>query len=671
MHGEGARMHGEGAQIIFAIQDSCKVEGTRQKENKAGDKVEVLKKGVVKGRSAHVVAGKRKVRVESEKRHAESKKDAVFDKVHQAEEEVNGQVFPKRDLSDKELENLSEMVVTFSEKMCGVTLYPYEREFGFRIVYSLLAEDSEEITGLFSRQSGKTETVAVIVCGCIVMLPVLAAALPWESRISKFRNGLWCGIYAPTFEQASIMWKRMKLRMYSKEAKVTLLDPDINIDLTRVTENMALPNGSFVDCGTASPQSQIEGKTYHLILLEETQDITSSKIRGSIHPMAAATAGSIVKIGTPSPRKSDFYDSCRRNKRRDVDVGRIRQRLRLHYEFDYTVAQQYNSKYQKYVTKERDRLGEDSDEFRMKYRLHWILERGMFVNSDLFDECGIKSTKQNLWVEARRSRRALKKGGRPARTTFNRSPSTVRVDADTPGQVAAIDIGKSNSTVITVGKVFWDGPQGFGDDQRYPIHIQNWLELQGDDHEAQHEQIMSFLKNYRLQTVMVDATGKGDPVYSRLAAELDKYGILVLPFLFSAQSKDIGYKILLQELQNRRITYPAGPNATKQGKWQRFYNQMVDLEKRWQGNRMVVSKSLDDHTARDDFPDSLMMLCYLVNAEADQEVEVAPNPLIGRAAKWEIADAMKRTGAWFRRAVNPRGPVPTTRPNKHGKWDQS
>lgn len=670
-----------------------------------------------------------------------------------------------------------------------------------------------------------TETISVIVCGCMVMLPVLGMALPHESRISKFSNGLWCGIYAPVYEQAGIMWRRMKLRLYSKSAKEVLLDPDINIDLSRITENMTLPNGSFVDCGTASPQSHIEGKTYHIVIIDEClgpdsmvdtpsgqvsiqniverkykgkvrawdhdkevevwadvlghlkrpahdtcyefvfsdgtvhqcthnhlwyvdgvgyvsaqklfdfthkfyydefhsvsegfkqsllffgvqggkkkavrlrsikvtneiqevydittstgnffasgilshncQDVSAFKLRASIHPMLASTGGTLVKIGTPSVKKSEFYETCRRNKRKDVSSGRLRHRVRSHFEYDYTVVQQYNDRYRKYVTKEIERLGEDSDEFRMKYRLHWILERGMFVNADLFDECGISKPNQNLFIDIKK-RAPKRKGGRPRRINFSRPINTVNYDVDTPAQVAAIDVGKSNSTVITVGKVFWDGPVQFGDEQRFPIHVQNWLELFGDDHEAQHNQIVNFLKNYRLQSVIVDATGKGDPVYDRLAAELDKYGIFVMPFLFSTQSKDVGYKILLQELQNRRITYPAGPAATKMAKWQRFYNQMVDLEKKWHGQRMIVSKAVDDNAARDDFCDSFMMLCYLVNAASDQEVEVGPNPLIGRAARWEISETMKQAGAWFRRAVNPRGTIPTTRPNKHGKWD--
>jgi hypothetical protein len=462
-----------------------------------------------------------------------------------AEEAVGGVEVEDRFLTDKEVEKLADVCVEFAMKMTGIDLYPYEREFGWRIAYSLLVEDAEEISALFARQGGKTETVATMVVGLMVLLPVLARVVPGDERIAKFKNGLHVGIYGPTYEQAGIMWARMRARLYSNEAKLMLLDPDIDIDLTMVkTENMTLPNGSFVDCGTASPQAKIEGKTYHLLLLEECQDIPTAKIRASIHPMAAATAGTLVKIGTPNKIKSDFYETCRRNKRSDVNRGLVRSRKRCHFEYDYTVVQRYNPRYRKYVAKERERLEEGSDDFRMKYKLHWLLERGMFINQDLFDECGIRDADNKLEVWKG-------KGKRRKKFIFKRPANVITFDSGSDNMVAAIDVGREASTIVTVGRVFWDGPVDYGGQTRYPLHVANWLELYGDDHEAQYPQILDFLKNYNIGQAVVDATGKGDPVYARLAAELDGYGIQVFPFTFSASSKDLGYKIFLQEISTR------------------------------------------------------------------------------------------------------------------------
>ncbi|NIU82894.1 MAG: hypothetical protein GWN31_05295, partial [Candidatus Thorarchaeota archaeon] len=89
-------------------------------------------------------------------------------------------------------------------------LFPYEEEFGWRIIYSLLVEDADEITALFARQSGKTETVAVVVCGLMVLLPIFGKIFSRDKRMVKFGEGLWCGIYAPNYDLAGVMWKRMK-----------------------------------------------------------------------------------------------------------------------------------------------------------------------------------------------------------------------------------------------------------------------------------------------------------------------------------------------------------------------------------------------------------------------------------------------------------------------------
>jgi len=587
--------------------------------------------------------------------------EVVQEHIKEAESLVATTEIPQRELTDEEIGRLADVVVAFSQKMTGTTFYPYQVEFGWRIAFSILIEDANEITALFSRQSGKSETAAVITCGMMVLLPTFARSMQQDPRIKKFENGFWVGIFAPGYKQAAIIWSRVKQKMYSQAAKELLAeDPDIDIDLASIPKNMVLPNGSYADCATAAPQANIEGTTYHLVLCDETQDIQSEILRSSIHPMLAATAGSIVKIGTCGRKKSEFYSACRRNKHYDVNKGLVRSKIRLHFEFDYTVAQRYNPRYRKYVEKEKLRLGEDSDEFRMKYRLHWLLERGMFISQDLFDECGIKGVKESLTT-------VIKKGRESRRITFTRAPGVVKYDNKTPKIQAAIDLGKENSTVVTVGKVFWELPIKFGDEERYYVHIYNWLELYGDNHEAQHPQILSFLQNYRISDVLVDATGKGDPIFSRLHAELDKVGILVQPFIFSPSSKDAMYKVLYQELSAKRLTFPAGASVARLRKWQKFIDQMHNLEKSYRGQTMVVNKPKGVNDAADDFCDSLAMLCWLVNVKGSMEIEAGLNPFIGRAARWLQSDMAKVAHAWIRNVTGPN--TKSTRPSKSGKWD--
>ena len=99
--------------------------------------------------------------------------------------------------------------------------------------------------------------------------------------------------------------------------------------------------------------------------------------------MGAAYNATIVKIGTATTFKGDFYDAIQRNK---AEALTRKSHIRNHFEYDWTIAAKYNPKYAKYVEKEKKRLGEKSDEFRMSYCLEWIIERGMFVYIENLDK---------------------------------------------------------------------------------------------------------------------------------------------------------------------------------------------------------------------------------------------------------------------------------------------
>jgi hypothetical protein len=519
---------------------------------------------------------------------------------------------PKKDtgivLTRDEIMDLAEKCYMFCEKGSGVELYPYQREFGLRIIQSLLLEDNAEITALFSRQSGKTETVSTVVPGLCVILPILAnlPAFSVDRRVAKFKHGFWVGIFAPNYELAGIMHTRMSKRITSTEMEEILKDPEININLDHGRKVLRLPNGSYVDSNSAGPQTSIEGKTYHLIICEETQDISDYKIRKSIHPMAAATGGTIIKIGTPAPRKCEFYEACERNRKKQL--GQSASELKVHFEYDYTVASQYNPRYASYIEMEIERLGYDSDDFRMSYRLHWILERGTFISPEQLKECGIK--KRDKLVST---------GKKGEKLEFHRYDYTISSDHMSENMVAGIDIGRSSdSTIITVGKVWWENPIYRSGEERYYCHVMDWLELQGDDHEKQYPQIIEFLSRYNIGSIMIDATGRGDPIYDRLYADYNDKDISVFPFIFTAKSKHEGYTILYQELIEGRLTFPHGEHCAKLTKWRRFINQFNDLEKNWKGKYMAIeAPTTKNHRVidkpHDDYPDSLMLMCWLVH----------------------------------------------------------
>jgi hypothetical protein len=374
---------------------------------------------------------------------------------------------------------------------------------------------------------------------------------------------------------------------------------------------------------------------------EETQDISNYKIRKSIHPMGASTNATMVKIGTPNQHKNEFYDACERNRKKTAASGGTD--LPTHFQYDYEYPARYNPRYGKYIEKEIERLGYDSDEFRMSYRLHWLLERGHFIAPEIFDACGIKENSK------------LRKKIKGKYNHFKRNENTYNNDHHNENLVASIDIGRSNdSTVVTVAKVWWENPIMFAGEDRYYTHVVNWLEIEGDDHETQYPQILDFLAQFNIGSIIVDATGRGDPIYDRLHADLYEHNIQVVPFIFSQRTKHEGYTILYQEMKSERLTYPAADYSRSLKKWQKFVRQMYDLQKDWRGKFMDVhaptkkSKKSSSQDSHDDFADSLMMLCYLVNRKMIA-VETGNNPFVGNKSMGRYLNSARINGGRSRR----------------------
>ena len=70
--------------------------------------------------------------------------------------------------------------------------------------------------------------------------------------------------------------------------------------------------------------------------------------------MGAAYNSTIVKIGTATTFKGDFYEAIQRNK---LDFEKKKIPIRNHFEYSCLVGMKYNPKYGSYVSKEKYRLG--------------------------------------------------------------------------------------------------------------------------------------------------------------------------------------------------------------------------------------------------------------------------------------------------------------------------
>jgi hypothetical protein len=492
------------------------------------------------------------------------------------------------ELSREFVDKLIDKIVVFIIALVGYNFHPYQLPLARRIIESVIINDGEEVTALAARQSGKSETIANTVAGLMVILPRLAKMYP--DLLGRFKDGIWVGLFAPVEGQAETLFSRTITRLTSDNALAILGDPEIDDEAKKVagvTKQVKLRNsGSSVMMMTANPRAKIESKSFHLIVIDECQEADDFVVSKSISPMLAYYAGTMVKTGTPTTSKNNFYRSIQLNKRRQTS----RTSRQNHYQWDWKDVAKYNPNYEKFIRKEMLRIGEDSDEFQMSYNCKWLLERGMFVTSTVMDELG--DTSQEL-VKA-----------------WHRTPVVVGID---PAR-------KLDSTVVTVVWVDWDRPDEFG---YFDHRILNWLEIQGDDWEDQYFQIVSFLENYDVLSVGVDSGGVGDAVAQRLKLLLPRAE--VIPFGSSQPEQSKRWKHLKTLLDRRLIGWPAHAKTRRLRTWKRFYQQMTDLETKFQGPNFLAHAPEEAH-AHDDYADSLAIACALTMEMTMPQIEVSTSP---------------------------------------------
>lgn len=426
-----------------------------------------------------------------------------------------------------------------------------------------------------------TETVACVTCGLQVILPTLANMPMFanDPRLQPFREGIKIGIFAPALQQAQTNYMRMKSFLTSKRAVSILESEEFNLQFsTSNGQTTSLSNGSRCTCFSASERSNIEGESFNFIICEECQDISNFVLTKSISPMGAAYNATKVCIGTATVFKGYFYDAIQRNK----ELAKNRSsHIKNHFEFDYTVASKYNPNYAKYIEKEKRNLGENSDSFRMSYKLEWIMERGMFIDIDKFE-------KNNL------------------------EPLMDFIDFDREAtHVVGIDIGGGSggdSTVVTVVEVDWDMPviseTRYDEDEgheytfdAFNTYVKYFLEIKEvPDHEEQYYIITEFLRNFKVARIVVDATREksfADRLNANVSAE-------VIPYVFTVGAKSDLYKTFDKELSSGRAKLPASEKAKGTVEYEKCVQQLADLQKNWRGTNLLVSHP-ETRGAHDDY----------------------------------------------------------------------
>ncbi|MFD9815145.1 terminase large subunit domain-containing protein [Streptomyces sp. NPDC059080] len=481
--------------------------------------------------------------------------------------------------------DIIDKVIVVIDELSGHPLRPYQLPFARRILESLIIEDSAKLTALWSRQSGKSETVADVVAGAAIMLPRLAKVFP--DLLGKFKEGLWIGVFAPTDEMSETLFSRIVGRLSSERAQDILADPEIDEKLVARGKVLHLKRcGSLIRKQTAHPKAMIEGQTYHLVVIDEAQAADDKVLNKSIGPMLASTAGLMVMTGTPTYTKSGFYEQIQKNRRNANRKGHKQD----HFQVDWKTVSKHVPRYKKFVQSEMDRLGEESDEFKLSYRLIWLLDKGMLVTSDRFDALG--DTSMRVVQE------------------WHRSPVVVGID---PAR-------KTDSTIVTVCWVNWDYPDEYGN---YEHRILNWLDLQGMDWETQYYRIVEFLNHYSAFAIGIDSGGLGDVVASRLRVLMPYAQIVDLKSDRTNQTKRWAH--MMDLMSKSLVVWPAHAKTRQTKNWRNFRQQMEDAELNYQGPHIIVAAPEVD-AAHDDYVDSLSNALYLTADLTMPEVEMHNTP---------------------------------------------
>lgn len=397
------------------------------------------------------------------------------------------------------------------------------------------------------------------------------------------------GIFAPQREQAKTDFDRLKQALQKLTQVIGEFDPDVSNANT-----LRLPNGSECYIFPVTSTSHPESKTLDLIIAEEAQSLNDHEFMNDIRPMGASTNAPIILIGSAGYRICYFYRLLQKRFALVFDYLEVIKQKREMYE---VTGDTYHLNYETFVMNERERLGEDVDEFQVPYALKWKLGGGQFITMEHFDmlvgsHSRIYQDKQSLCY-------------------------------------AGIDTAKNpDATVVTVIrklaepiKIKYRRLKESGEEEIVETEIRkeviNWLRLRGDNYKDQFDIIKAFLSHYNIQAVAIDSTGQGDfmpDMFEKETNWMDEFSGLYR-VKFSALSKDVMYKNLSVSTGNLLTRFPK--IETKEA--EEFKQQLLDLQKEYKGE-LLSCHHPNSPDAHDDYPDSLALaeLAYMRHQQDGQ-----------------------------------------------------
>jgi hypothetical protein len=477
------------------------------------------------------------------------------------------------DWGDFDPEAIIKILMIIAEKISGIIgLYPYQKPVIERLFRSIIYNQGETISLIMSRQSGKSHVLACAAVTLCIAMPKLGQTFP--NQLGKYADGFLVGIYAPTGDKAKAVWERAYVMANRDTVKKEVYDdPDIGTSIEK--HGLKWTNGSRIFKAPANKRANPESKTHHLVIIDESQDMEEGITEASIEPMLAFTNGTMCMIGIAPDRLCYFNQVIERN---IMDSMSENKRDRKHYEYNYQEVEKYNPDYKKHVLKMKLTHGVQSPWFRRHYALERIFERGQAISDKDFKDF-FMYTKVDY-------------------TRYTDKPVVV-----------GIDIAKSvNGSVVTVGlpsemEIDYDDST----EKVLTVQVCDWFEVEGVNYPQQRKLIKNFLKPYRnIAYMVIDTTGVGAAFYDEAILEWSDIRN-ISPFLFSPKSKNYLMNLFYEFFYGRRVIVPGTAKARASAKWQRFYLQMVNLQMYEKSGFSFLGKR-EIETARDDYPDSLMLM---------------------------------------------------------------
>lgn len=507
----------------------------------------------------------------------------------QVEEEVNGsnidELIEKTvDWKDIDPEKLVEILFAISKIIADDHIYPYQVTVLKRMFRSVIMNDGEIITILISRQAGKSFAVALAIVTMCVVLPKLGERF---EALNHLKKGMFVGIYAPSAHQANELYLKVKRFAKSEQIRSVYEDPDIDTDTE--LHGAKWLNGSRVIQQSAAKSSKVESTSFHLLIVDEAQDMDGEVFEFKLTPMVAHFNGSIVMSGTVKEFPGIFYKTINTNNANDIHKPDI---FKCNIFYDYIEVQQHNKKYKAHVDGVIKKWGKDSKYFRMAYGCEWIIdEQGTVTYPDLV-----------LYTMQGKHR------------TYRYSEAPV---------IVGIDLGSvRNATVATAVAirnkdiVYDDGVT----EKLKTCQILDWFEIEKTSYIAQRPLLLDFIKGYpNCIKVVVDNTGVGRSVFEEMQREWN-LPVEMIPFNFNPKSKHELTNLFFEWFWRGRIDIPSDEFTMKQIKFKKFVQQITTMRKRKAGQYSFLTKT--DENSYDDYPDSFFLALYGIANYLDQESSV-------------------------------------------------